>query len=283
MKLPEPKYTVTDPEGRHRYRIEQPDGPAIDNLMSVTGVLDVISKPALYQWYARMACEQIERRLLEVAGQNVQLTPAWIAEVVAEGRKRPKVVKDEAAQLGTAAHAAFETLIKGEIPVVLPEIAPAIDEFRRWFGQTKTAIVAQEVMVASAEHKFGGRFDALGERDGKMGILEWKSAAAVYPEFALQTAGGYTIAVEEQYPGIKIEWVDIARFPKKAPWSTEIFPVANMAAARDGFMAALALTRSLKADLIGAASYSTFAENIPAQKAPAAAAPKKKSASSLGF
>ena len=281
MKLPKPKYTVSDVN--HKYSIMLPSGETIGPLKSVTTILDVISKPALYQWYARMACEQIEQRLMVIAGQNIRLTPDWITEVVAEGRKRPKVVKDEAAELGTAAHAAFEALIKGASPIAPPEIAPAIEEFRRWLGQTKTTIVAQEVRVGSAKYKFGGRFDALGEREGKIGILEWKTATGLYPEFALQTAGGYAIAVEEQYPGTKIEWVDIARFPKKSPWGTEICPVIDMAAAREGFLAALTLTRALKADLIGAASYSTFAENIPAQNAPLATVPKKKPVLPLGF
>jgi hypothetical protein len=278
MKLPAAAYAVTDPTGRHRYQIELPSGQIIPCECSVTGVLDVISKPALYNWYAKTACEQIRKRLLELsqAGRNVELTEQWIEAVVAEGRKRPTAVKDEAADLGTAAHAGFEDVLAGREPKVPTVIRPAIAEFETWLANTHTEIVESELPVGSATNRFGGRLDGLGYRDGAWGIVDFKTSSGIYNEYALQTAGGYAIAVEEQYPGVLIEWADIVRFPKVAPWGSEAKPVADMTTARQAFLCALGLKRGLSRELIGPASYSTFAANAAAAEATRAGAKAKK-------
>lgn len=286
-ELPPPRYVVEDPKGNHRYRIRRPDGTTSERLKSVTGVLAVINKPALVNWAARVACEQIESRLRSLAATapSVVLTDEWIAAVVAEGKKRPTAVKDEAADLGTAAHAAFEAIIANRVPDVPPAIRPAVDEFRRWLATSGTVIVAQEIPVGSDKHQFGGRLDALGWRPGKgFGILDWKTSNGIYAEYALQTAGGYALAVEEQY-GLLIEWVDIARFPKKAPWGSEVVPVTDIATARRAFLSALSLGRDLDAPLLGEPTYSTFAENAAAVEATRenARATNGKATAKLGF
>ena len=262
MKLPTPRYTVDDPGNNHKYRIV--GGP--DKLASVTTILSSIAKPALYAWYAKMACDQIESRLKAMVGSDVKLTDEWISEVIAEGRKRPNVVRDEAAELGTAAHLAFEAILKGEEPVAPDAIKQTIREFKTWFKSTDTEIVAQELPVASYIHEYGGRIDAIGYRDGKWGILDWKTSTGIYAEMAFQVGGGYASAVEEQY-GIKIEWADIVRFPKKEPWGTEVKPVKDLDLAKQGFFAALALTRLNDVDLIlGEPTYTTIPKAVATAK-----------------
>jgi len=259
MHLPEPAYTVTDPDGKHKYQIELPSGGTIRELESVTGVLNVINKPALINWATKTACDLIQGRLSCVVGQRIELTEEWINGVVAEGRKRPKAIKDEAANLGTMAHEAFEEIMAGRAPKVPTAIQSAIEEFKKWFDSSNTEIVATELPIASELNRFGGRLDAVGYRNGTWGILDWKTGSGIYGEYALQTAGGYAIAMEEQYPGVKIEWVDIVRFSKKEPWGSEVRPVVALEVARDGFLSALRLSRALKVGLIGQPSYTTFA------------------------
>lgn len=264
MNLPQSRYQVTDPAGKHKYQIEIPGHDPITGLKSVTTVLGVISKPALYAWYAKTACDQIHAALQPLVGQRVELTQQWVDRVVAEGRKRPTKVKDEAAELGTMAHAAFDEILAGKEPKVPDQIRSAVDEFRKWFAASGIEVVASELAIGSAEYQFGGRIDAIGYRNGQWGILDWKTGAGIYGEYALQTAGGYAIALEEQFPGIKVEWVDIVRFAKKEPWGSEVRPVADMENARRGFLDALDLCKALEVPMIGEASYSTFAENSAA-------------------
>ena len=285
-KLPTPKYIVLDPEGKHRYQIwEENAGCLAGDLDSVTGVLNVINKPALVNWAAGAACDLIKAELLGALDQNVRISAEWIDSVVAAGRKRPKQIKDQAADVGSQAHAAFEGFLKGEtLMIAVPEIKDMVGELEKWHAQSKTTIVATELPVGSLLHRFGGRIDAIGWRDGKWGLPDWKTSSGIYPEMALQVAGGYAIAIEEQY-GIKIEWADIVRFSKKAPWGMEIKPVVDMAAAKRGFFAAMALQRELGAQLLGEATYSTFAqraEQSAAEKKVLSTKLKKKTAA-VGF
>lgn len=213
------------------------------------------------------------------------LSPLGLANIIEAASKQPDKVKEEAADIGSQVHAAIEAIIKGEEPVVSERIKQPVAEFRTWFLGTKTEIVAQELAVGSVTHLFGGRLDAIGVRKigGKWrwGISDWKTSSGIYEEMALQVAGGYAIAVEEQFPGLKIEWADIVRFAKAEPYGSESKPVLNMDVARRAFLGALQLGRDLETEFFGPPSYSTFearaaakddtkANTVAAIKAPAA-------------
>ena len=53
MKLPDPKYTVTDVN--HKYSILHPNGETVGPLKNVTGILGIIAKPALIPWASRVS------------------------------------------------------------------------------------------------------------------------------------------------------------------------------------------------------------------------------------
>ncbi len=221
-------------------------------------------------------------------GGKLELSAAFLAALIEAASKQPDKVKDEAADIGSMVHAAIEAIIKGEEPHVPERIATPVAEFRTWFAGTKTEIVAQELAVGSVKHLFGGRLDAIGVRkiDGKWrwGIGDWKTSAGIYEEMALQVAGGYAIAAEEQFPGLKIEWADIVRFAKAEPYGSESKPVLNMDVARRAFLGALQLGRDLETEFFGPASYSTFEARAAAKdegKAKTSAAIKAPAA--IGF
>lgn len=198
------------------------------------------------------------------------LDPAVLAAMAEAASKQPDKVKEAAADIGSQVHAAIEGIIKGEEPVVPARIKMPVDEFRTWFAGTKTKVVAQELAVGSVKHLFGGRLDGLGLREiggrWRWGIADWKTSAGIYPEMALQVAGGYAIALEEQFPGLKIEWADIIRFAKAEPYGSEAKPVLSMDIARRAFIGALELGRDLETEFFGPASYSTFDANAAAKE-----------------
>lgn len=217
---------------------------------------------------------------------HAALDATLLGVMVEAASKQPEKVKEEAADIGSQVHAAIEAIIKGEEPVVLERIKQPVAEFRTWFAGTKTKIVAQELAVGSVKHLFGGRLDGLGLReiDGRWrwGIADWKTSAGIYEEMALQVAGGYAIALEEQFPGLKIEWCDIIRFAKAEPYGSEAKPIINMDVARRAFLGALQLGRDLETEFFGPASYSTF-ETRAAAKTEASAETKKKVAAPAGL
>lgn len=260
IALPTPKYLVVDPKGTHRYKIQLPSGEVLSKLDSVTGILgNTIRKPALEAWKVKTALALVEEHLSGFRSKNIEITDSLISDAIAAGKKRPQEIADEAADIGIKAHDAFEAILNGRTFSVPDEIVYPVAEFHKWFDGSKIQVIATELMVGSATRKYGGKLDALAIRNGKWGILDWKTGSGIYPEMALQVAGGYAHAVEEQY-GIIVEWADICRFSKKEPYGCEVKPVHDIHLAMRGFTACLDLKQILDSDLFGPTEYTTFTE-----------------------
>lgn len=144
---------------------------------SVTSVLDVISKgEGLLKW----ACDI--------------------------GYAKSRQTLRDAAQRGQTVHRVVASKLCGQ---------DASDEAEKYIGYVESAgllinewklveskkLVEQE--VASDQHSFAGTVDYVGECDGKVFILDWKTSNSLHEETALQTAA-YLIAVNERYPQLKV-------------------------------------------------------------------------------
>jgi len=233
ISLPPAKYLVEQVvEGRkHLYRVTHDNGSK-DSFPGVTGVLSSIAKPALYQWYARMATENAEKALMgQLDGKKsktIKLTEEWIKEIIAESKKTPEKLKDEAASLGTEAHAYFEAYCRGEAPApatVNPLIRPSVERFLKWIETSGLVVVAGDTKVASLRHRFGGALDAilcvedasktppeLGLGHGDFVLGDYKSSNGIYDEYALQISA-YSQALSETH-GIDCRAGVIIRFGK---------------------------------------------------------------------
>ena len=272
MKLPEPRWTVTD--SNHRYSALLKTKEVVGPLTSVTTILNVIEKPALKGWAAKMAAQYFYAEILRLG--NKALVPAELARIAKDAQSAHTKFAKDAADLGTACHAAFEAIVFGNPLEAYPkELEQPIAAFKAWrLGPgSDIELVASEVALASLEHRFGGRLDVLGfsERRGGWGIVDYKTSSGFYGnEYAYQTAGGYAIAVEEQY-GVKINWADIIRFGKKPPFDSEGRSVIDMANAKVGFLHALGLVRANALKMIGE-------PNFTSTPAPEPTAPKAKKA-----
>lgn len=278
-ELPKPHYTVTDVA--HKYTIAMPDGTTIGPLKSVTTILNVIDKPALKGWAARMAAQYFKTEILKLGTRALN---SDMLEAIAKdaASAHTKFAKD-AADLGSACHDAFEAIILGKELVVYPAaLAEPIRAFKDWRlgAGGDIEIVDTETALASIEHMAGGRLDALGfsEARGGWGIVDYKTSSGFYGnEYAYQVGGGYALMVEEMY-GIEIKWAEIIRFGKKPPYDSEGRPVTDLAASKRGFLSALALVRSNDLKLIGTPSFvSAGIAPAPTPKA------RAKKASPVGF
>lgn len=278
MKLPAPRYTVTDV--KHKYTISMPNGENIGPLKSVTGVLGVIAKPALIVWSARESANYFKTQILRL-GRGA-LDPAILEQIATEAAGAHRRKAKDAADLGTLCHKICEDIILGNEPEVVPqELTEAVIAFKKWRLASDFSIVTTEIAVASVEHRYGGRLDAVGysKSRGGFGVIDIKTSRSLKfgNEYPYQV-GGYAAALAEQY-GVQVTWAEIIRLGKAAPFDSEACPITDMSAAISGFMAALALFRAEETKLIGEPTFTSIAAILPelvSQK-------KKNTVSSMGF
>lgn len=119
----------------------------------------------------------------------------WAWQCGVDG-KDYRAERDTAASIGTLAHDMVECHITG-----IPHVpAPGLDEnavekaeqaftaYLAWEKRTKLKIVQTEISLVSERYRFGGTLDAIGEIDGELCLLDWKSSNRIYPAYLLQLA-----------------------------------------------------------------------------------------------
>jgi len=129
-----------------------------------------------------------------------------------EGREGRELYqrRDEAADIGTAAHAMVEAHIKALNPEGCAELHKlneegqakarnAFEAYKMWASMSKLEIVEQEIQLVSETHRFGGTPDAIGKVNGQLVLLDWKSSNGVYGDYLLQLAA-YRQLWEENFP-----------------------------------------------------------------------------------
>ncbi len=216
---------------------------------SVTGFLHVINKPALVPWAKKEALASVESALLKrLDGKDLAriiLNKPWIETVLKEAKKRPDQIKDQAADLGTQAHAFIDLIIHGKEPKSVPEaIEGPVQSFRDWWMKSGIELVMGDSKVASRIYGYGGSLDALGRRNGNLIILDWKTSSGIYTEYALQVAA-YAQAFHETY-GLPIHEAIIVRFGKKPPFDFEAKELLDIELSFKAFLDAKSLKESLE-------------------------------------
>jgi hypothetical protein len=114
--------------------------------------------------------------------------------------------RDEAAESGTLAHSMVEYHINGkefEVPdlpaLTVKEATSAFKSYLNWASMTKLKIVEQEMPLVSEKYQFGGCPDAIGEIDGELCLVDWKTSNSVYQDYLIQLAA-YKQLWEENNP-----------------------------------------------------------------------------------
>lgn len=176
----------------------------------VTTILNVLNKPFLVPWAAKMVAEDLKPKWEEV--KKITKKADWDKLVDAsKGASTRKA--DKAKDIGHQVHAWIEGYITNQ-ELELPEDQQVVDcirQFLKWNKERKPEWLASEAIVASMNHRFAGTVDALCILDGKMTVLDFKTSNQISDDYALQLAG-YQIALEEM--GIQIEQRSIVRIPK---------------------------------------------------------------------
>lgn len=147
---------------------------------SVTTVIALLDKPALHH---------------------------WIAKVTREGLDWTKV-RDEAASIGTLAHAMIFSRLKNEdmdmSEYSQSDIARANDclgKYIKWEEEhPKIEDIMLETPMVSQRYSYGGTIDRLCVINGVFTIIDYKTGKAIYDDMWLQMAAYMQLAKEHGYP-----------------------------------------------------------------------------------
>lgn len=159
----------------------------------VTSVLNMLPKPFLKFWAAKVAAEYAVDNLGSVVGLALNDRQAAIDAI----KGAPNRFTGKAADVGTEAHDYFETLAKGEAirGRIHPDLQPFVDHFQEFLALCKPEFLFMEETVWSDTLGTAGSFDAMailtgdgaGPLKGKRLVMDWKTTrSGVHEEVALQ-------------------------------------------------------------------------------------------------
>ena len=188
----------------------------------VTTVLSILDKPGLLKWAWRMGQE----------GKDIEK------------------VRDEAAAVGTVAHARVEAYLRelefDAANIVLERMRQsgfAFDAFVEWWKRERYELVACELYLVSERWQVGGALDILARRDGELALVDIKTSNGLYREHRLQVAA-YAALYEETHPGERVARLMLVRIPKEEAGVIEPVEITNRADCEAAF-GALAQTYRL--------------------------------------
>lgn len=164
MKTETNKFTFNEKTHRYFY-----DG---EPMTGVTTVLNVINKPALIGWSARMAVEYI------VENFDGELT----TELLEDAKKAHAKKRDKAAEQGTDTHALVEQWIKSQIQGTLwarPD-DKQLENFVGWAMKHNVRFLESEKRVYDKDLFLAGTADLVCEIDGKTFIGDIKTTSGIY-------------------------------------------------------------------------------------------------------
>jgi hypothetical protein len=130
--------------------------------------------------------------------------------------------RDQAADIGTHAHALFEAYRKHQPePPTPPGFTPeqkakaetAYLNALEWEQQVKVKSIAVEQSLICECYQYGCTIDEIVEINGKLLDYEWKTSNRVYPDFLVQAAAQRHIW-ECNSPELKLSGCGIVRFSK---------------------------------------------------------------------
>lgn len=154
---------------------------------SVTNIIDVLAKPWLGAWAAKLVAEYAwdSREVLS------RIDEREAAVDMLKGAIRRK--RDRAADVGSTIHAFIESLVLGTpAPALEEEHVPYIEAVQGFLDEFDPEFLVVEGTVFSSdfppELRYAGTFDFLARVDGALLLGDYKTGSGVYDEVALQLA-----------------------------------------------------------------------------------------------
>lgn len=192
---------------------------------SVTTILQVVGKPALVPWAAKVEREMVMEvsadLYLDCSETPTMSKPAWLTTLQSRLGKQKAATKElaKASEIGSQVHALIEWTLKGELchkvgpsPRISDKAQWAFMAWEDWRKKVELKPIFVEQTVWSKEWGYAGTLDLLAEVEGKLTVLDWKTGKAVYDESYLQNAA-YRRAIREMKHGDPLQGI-IVRLPK---------------------------------------------------------------------
>lgn len=241
------KYKI-DRDEEHNYTVEHNGAKFI--FPGVTGILDTVGSKdkvnRLMGWAKKQCLLKVAEHMRAFMASPVVVDEAWIEACRKAAWKRDKEVLQAAGDLGTRVHSAIDAFILGQEPVLDADTKMGYDNFREWLTKSGIKILKGDTYIAHLALGFGGAMDALGEKDGKLIMLDWKTGNSLQDTASLQS-GAYSLAFEDTF-GMPIYDGYVVRFGKEVPGDIEPRQV-NMGHAKEAFMSALNLKNKMEKQL----------------------------------
>ena len=139
----------------------------------------------------------------------------------------PPAVLSAAQDFGTNVHLAAELWDEGDLDIesLSPALLPYLDAWRLFLNDYEVHIIDIEKKVFSRIWQYQGRLDRIAEVKGVITLIDIKSATAISPATAIQTAG-YKIAVESM-ERIKIKQRMCVQLCDDGRYKVEVFKDKN--------------------------------------------------------
>lgn len=233
-------------------------------LIGTSTVVNVLAKPLTW-WASGLACEKLgwknskhynKEVRLDIAGKKLEeiknLNSDQFLDLLDEAYKAHSVKLKDSASSGTDLHAELERFAKDQIekrPFDINNYPEQIHEFIEWSLREVEEFLVSEGHVYSKEMWTGGIVDCvLKLKDGRIGVMDFKSSKESYDSQFIQIAG-YDIQLSEN--GAMNKYGQLIWKPEKpfdfyavVPFGAKNFTVDmryNLEELREGFKAALTL------------------------------------------
>ena len=139
-------------------------------------------------------------------GWNKNILMNWGIKMAKQG-KDPKTFTQDAADIGTLAHALVEADINKEEYEIGDDYTPnqkrraeiAFDAYLKFKEAMKPKFLVAEIKLISEEHKVGGTADGIVEINGETLLYDLKTSNNIYDEMKVQI-GMYALMYEEMFP-----------------------------------------------------------------------------------
>jgi hypothetical protein len=187
-------------------------------LTGTSSIGDVLAKPLTW-WASGLACKELGWLNPKLSSKEDRLSnakamlatfPTMTAEsyldLLDRAYKAHSVKLKDSAKSGTDLHAELERYVKYVMRTSKEDYEPLFDGmkfdskiklFIEWAENNVKHFIASEAHCFDEELWVGGIVDCVAElNDGKIAVIDFKSAKEAYPTHFLQTAG-YTIQIEK--------------------------------------------------------------------------------------
>jgi len=172
-------------EASHRYYYLEDDKKIY--VPGVTTINSVLDKPGLNNWKIKTTVGYIGAHLPQLRADD--LTKEKALEIFRKAKEYADELAKEQADIGKRIHDLIHLHLLGEkvdLSIEDGKVQAGFIAFLSWLNEHEFKPIATEKVVYHPTLNYAGTLDTVGELDGKLTVLDWKSGSGIYLESYLQ-------------------------------------------------------------------------------------------------